>query len=548
TIDPYPSINLNRYTYAAGNPLAYTDPSGNCPFCVPLLFAAVRVAAQIAARALAKQAVKQVIKKTAQQAVKKTTQQAAKKTTQQAAKKTTQQAAKKTTKQTAKKTTQQAAKKTKSTTRKQTARATTKKPTRPVVKTPKVKPPKVRTPKAKTPKAKTPKGKTTKTKTSKSRSSKTKTPSKSRSSKTKTPTKSKNQQRKNEIANEATEMALNEADVASIGGFDLDFGYDGDMFCRSLVSCAKDVVEEITENAADEVIDDLIEDTVPSLPVDPPGSDFSASCALPNSFVAGTPVLMADGSRKPIEQIKAGEEVLATDPATGRTGARPVTTLITSEGAKNLVDITITVDGRSDVLTATDEHPFWLPKRQTWLNAGDLRPGMWLQTSAGTYVQVSAVEHRTATQRVHNLTVEDFHTYHVVAGGQGVLVHNDNPRLSDEECFALADRYRDEELERMSKTQKSKHVMIIGVVDCVTGDWAVGKKRSGAGDYCAETNGTDQLLQRGSQRENLRYGHPMYPNTGNLAPVCKVRCQDNYRESQFPPDVRADPGGAWGRK
>ncbi|WP_211267397.1 RHS repeat-associated core domain-containing protein, partial [Nonomuraea candida] len=33
TIDPYPSINLNRYTYAAGNPLAYTDPSGNCPFC-----------------------------------------------------------------------------------------------------------------------------------------------------------------------------------------------------------------------------------------------------------------------------------------------------------------------------------------------------------------------------------------------------------------------------------------------------------------------------------------------------------------------------------
>ncbi|MEV4477977.1 hypothetical protein, partial [Nonomuraea sp. NPDC049504] len=172
---------------------------------------------------------------------------------------------------------------------------------------------------------------------------------------------------------------------------------------------------------------------------------------------------------------------------------------------------------------------------------------MWLQTSAGTYVQITAVEHRTATQRVHNLTVEDFHTYHVVAGTTPVLVHNDNPRYTDEECFALADRYRDEELQRMSKTQKRKHVMIIGVVDCITGDWAVGKKRSGAGDFCAETDGTDQLLQRGSKRENLRYGHPMYPDTGRVAEVCNIRCQDDYERSQFPPDAVPQPGGSWER-
>ncbi|MEU0520811.1 RHS repeat-associated core domain-containing protein, partial [Streptosporangium sp. NPDC006007] len=58
---------------------------------------------------------------------------------------------------------------------------------------------------------------------------------------------------------------------------------------------------------------------------------FSA-CARPNSFVPGTPVLMADGTRKPIKQVKTGDKVLATDPDTGHTEAKPVVDLITGEG------------------------------------------------------------------------------------------------------------------------------------------------------------------------------------------------------------------------
>jgi hypothetical protein len=50
---------------------------------------------------------------------------------------------------------------------------------------------------------------------------------------------------------------------------------------------------------------------------------------------------------------------------------------------------------------------------------------MWLQTSAGTHVQVTAIKKWTATQRVHNLTVDDIHTYYVLAGDQAILVHND---------------------------------------------------------------------------------------------------------------------------
>ncbi|MFC4059653.1 RHS repeat-associated core domain-containing protein [Planomonospora corallina] len=149
-----------------------------------------------------------------------------------------------------------------------------------------------------------------------------------------------------------------------------------------------------------------------------------------NSFVPGTLVLMADGSRKPIEQVEVGDLVLATDPETGRTEAKPVIALITGQGEKDLVQLTVDTDGdRGDatgVVIATDEHPFWVPDLRVWKNAGDLRPGAWLQTGAGTHVQVTAVAAWTATgQRVHNLTIDDVHTYHVGVGAADVLVHND---------------------------------------------------------------------------------------------------------------------------
>ncbi|WP_264929874.1 Hint domain-containing protein [Streptomyces sp. A012304] len=44
-----------------------------------------------------------------------------------------------------------------------------------------------------------------------------------------------------------------------------------------------------------------------------------ASMAAANSFMPGTEVVIADGSRKPIEQVKEGDEVLAADRTTGKT-------------------------------------------------------------------------------------------------------------------------------------------------------------------------------------------------------------------------------------
>ncbi|MEU4388976.1 polymorphic toxin-type HINT domain-containing protein [Promicromonospora sp. NPDC023805] len=154
------------------------------------------------------------------------------------------------------------------------------------------------------------------------------------------------------------------------------------------------------------------------------------SCQTGNSFLPGTLVLMADGSRKPIEALEPGDEVLAGDEETGkRSGGQLVTAHITGGGEKTLVTVTTRdADGDNQKIVATDEHPFWNPEKRTWVDAVDLRSGEWLKTSSGTWAQVAdvKVEHERAV--VHNLTVDRDHTFYVSAGGTptsgSVLVHN----------------------------------------------------------------------------------------------------------------------------
>ncbi|GHF50698.1 hypothetical protein GCM10010218_35310 [Streptomyces mashuensis] len=156
------------------------------------------------------------------------------------------------------------------------------------------------------------------------------------------------------------------------------------------------------------------------------GGSKATSCE--NSFVPGTEVVLADGSVKPIEKLELGDEVLATDPEKGTTEAKPVTATIEGHGTKQLVKLTVDTDGdkgpATDTITATGNHPFWLPELKKWVTADQLEPGQWLRTASGTWVQITAVQGWTQQATVHNLTVDGVHTYYVVAGATPVLVHN----------------------------------------------------------------------------------------------------------------------------
>ncbi|MFG2698582.1 PA14 domain-containing protein [Kitasatospora sp. NPDC048407] len=144
-----------------------------------------------------------------------------------------------------------------------------------------------------------------------------------------------------------------------------------------------------------------------------------------NSFAPDTPVVMADGTIKPIGEVREGDQVQATDPATGRTVAEPVTDVITGHGTKHLIDIGL--EGpRPATITATAGHPIWVEDRG-WVDAGDVRAGDTVRGAPGSAaLKVASVHDRgeVADATVHNLSVSTIHTYYVQAGASRFLVHN----------------------------------------------------------------------------------------------------------------------------
>ncbi|MGW1479670.1 polymorphic toxin-type HINT domain-containing protein, partial [Streptomyces rubiginosohelvolus] len=152
-------------------------------------------------------------------------------------------------------------------------------------------------------------------------------------------------------------------------------------------------------------------------------------------FLAGTGVLMGDGSVKNIEDVRPGDEVLATDPVTGESGPRKVTRLIRTEDDKHFNTLSITTEDGVEELTATHEHPFWSPSEGAWVAARDLAPDMTLLTDSGDTVIVTGNKGFTQRARTYNLTVTGLHTYYALAGDTPVLVHNSGglcPKILEE--------------------------------------------------------------------------------------------------------------------
>lgn len=142
-----------------------------------------------------------------------------------------------------------------------------------------------------------------------------------------------------------------------------------------------------------------------------------------NSFTGRTPVLLANGKRKPIAEVRVGDLITTTDTKTGKTLKRRVTRLIIGHGKKTLVRIRL----RGHVLTATAGHPIWVTSKHRWTRARNLRGGDRLRDPNGRLATVQGTRTVVAANRtVYNFTVEDTHTYYVAAGKSWALVHNDS--------------------------------------------------------------------------------------------------------------------------
>ena len=84
--------------------------------------------------------------------------------------------------------------------------------------------------------------------------------------------------------------------------------------------------------------------------------------------------------------------------------------------------IDLFVDGVSEPIGTTSNHPFWSEDRRDFVQAGKLRIGERLRLHDGSTPVVTAVVPRSQSVRVFNLEVDGEHVYYVAASG--VLVHN----------------------------------------------------------------------------------------------------------------------------
>ncbi|MFC7279966.1 LamG-like jellyroll fold domain-containing protein [Paractinoplanes rhizophilus] len=152
------------------------------------------------------------------------------------------------------------------------------------------------------------------------------------------------------------------------------------------------------------------------------GIEAGARC----SFAPATPVLMADGTRKPIIDVVVGDKVVATDPQSGETSGKAVMALHDNLDI-DLADVTVADrSGHHSVVHTTQNHRFWDASTEKWTRADQLHPGDRLTTPNGTTATIVTVHSFAGSQHMLNLTIADIHTYYVLAGNAPVLVHNDD--------------------------------------------------------------------------------------------------------------------------
>ncbi|MCX3058378.1 LamG-like jellyroll fold domain-containing protein [Streptomyces beihaiensis] len=160
----------------------------------------------------------------------------------------------------------------------------------------------------------------------------------------------------------------------------------------------------------------------------PESDGSSGNC----SFSPDTKVLMGGGKTKPIGKIKTGDKVEAADPKTGKhQGARTVQHVWINHD-RDLLDLTIrTKDGHTATLHTTANHPFWDDTTHTWVPAGKLHRGDALNTADNGHAYVVALRATPGKANRWNLTVQQLHTYYVLAGATPILVHNVCPKLGN---------------------------------------------------------------------------------------------------------------------
>ena len=151
---------------------------------------------------------------------------------------------------------------------------------------------------------------------------------------------------------------------------------------------------------------------------------FNRPLFLTSCFAAGTTVRTLSGPR-PIESIRAGDQVLSQDPKTGALDFRPVVVAY-----HNPPDATLRIELGGEAVVATPIHRFW-KSGKGWTMARDLKVGDPIRTLDGTARVASIVGEKV--QPVFNLELSEGCSFFV--GRAGALVHDNSTIQPTPEAF-----------------------------------------------------------------------------------------------------------------
>lgn len=160
------------------------------------------------------------------------------------------------------------------------------------------------------------------------------------------------------------------------------------------------------------------------------GSDRANASCGPNSFTGTTPVLMADGSTKPIAQVHVGDMIANARPGAlmGEEDQKHVVTAVhVTYTDRDFTDVTVSTSHGPATIAGTAHHLYWDATTRSWTPADKLHVGDHLQSTDGGLVNIVVLHNFTTTDVTYNLTIDSLHTYYVVAEHTPVLVHNGGP-------------------------------------------------------------------------------------------------------------------------
>ena len=117
------------------------------------------------------------------------------------------------------------------------------------------------------------------------------------------------------------------------------------------------------------------------------------------SFGSGTPILMADGTYKPIEQVKPGDWIISRRTDLSLEPKQVLNTISHKVSETYTIELSDGAEGRSVVLKSTSEHPYCVSGRG-WVEAGDLSVGDAVISHDGLLTVRSVIHNEDSTQSI----------------------------------------------------------------------------------------------------------------------------------------------------